>query len=185
MDETQEEMLKEYEEYLLDLAKNDSKEVFTNGGIKHASVLMSVLLQNTKKCACIFSEGFCPDVIQDPYLAELHNYLADKNKSLKILLESDKYIKEAPLVLILQEKSRRTAVDGTIEVRLITKEDRETIFSELRCKQCNFSIFDQRMYRFEYDPKNYKAYGSFNHEKNSQYLLNLFDGAFVNATPIN
>lgn len=185
MDEVREEMIKEYEEYLLDLANNNSKEIFTNGGIRHASVLMSVLLKNTKECANIFSEGFRPDIIQNPYLEELLKYTADKNKSLRILLESDKYIHEGPLEVILQERERRNADEGIIEVRVITKEDKEHIFKQLKCKQCNFAVFDNKMYRFEYDPKNYKAYGSFNHENNSQYLLKLFDAAFENGALIN
>lgn len=184
MDEVQEEMIKEYEEYLLDLAKNDSKEIFTNGGIRHASVLMSVLLKNTKDYACIFSEGFCPDIIQEPYLTALKSYVNDKRLGLKILLETDLYIEKEPILSIRHKSKERNGSDKRIEIRLIQEEDKQQIFKVLNCSQCNFSVFDGKMYRFEYDPKHYKAYGSFNHKNNSTYLTSLFEKAFNRAKVI-
>lgn len=186
MDELQEKMLEEYKEYLLDLANRNSSEIFTNGGLRHASVLMSVLLNKTERQACIFCEKFSEDVIQDPYLSEISTFLREKKQvGMKILLESDQCVNEKPLTLIRQERDVRTNDEGLIEVRHITDDDKMRIFRELKCKQCNFSVFDGKMYRFEYAPEYYKAYGSFNNEKNCQYLGMLFDEAFNNARIIN
>lgn len=184
MGETQDEMLQEYEEYLRELIRTGSGEIFTNGGLRHASVLMSVLLSQTRSKACFFSEGFSPEVIQDPYLSELKKFLEKKDIEISILLETDKYIGDEPLAMILKERSSRLKGQGIIDVRLITEEDKKHICNELNCKQCNFSVFDQKMYRFEYEPKYYKAYGSFGNEENCRLLGKLFDEAFHNAKDI-
>ncbi len=184
MEETQKEMLEEYENYLNELVAKGSGEIFTNGGIKHASVLMSVLLRSTSDQALIFSEGFCPDIIQDPYLSALMSYADNRQRGLKILLESNEYVDANPIRLIREKSRQRAEGDKRIEIRLIRENDKMRIFKALKCAQCNFSVFDGRMYRFEYDPKHYKAYGSFNHERNSAFLTNLFNEAFTNAQVI-
>ena len=185
MEESQEEMLEEYREYLLELANNKSEEIFTNGGLSHASILMSVLLSQTNNKACFFSEGFSSEVIREPYLSALKSLLNKKNIEIKILLESDAYINENPMALIRHERDCRTKEQGAIEVRLIKEEDKKHIYNELKCERCNFSVFDQNMCRFEYDPQYFKAYGSFNNTANSKFLCNLFDKAFQAATVIN
>lgn len=184
MEETQEKMLEEYENYLKELAAKGSEEIFTNGGIKHASVLMSVLLSSTTDQALIFSEGFCPDIIQEPYLSALERYADNKQRGLKILLESDEYVDANPIKRICEKSKERAGGDKRIEIRMIREDDKMRIFNSLKCAQCNFSVFDGRMYRFEYDPKHYKAYGSFNHQRNSAFLTNLFNRAFANAQVI-
>lgn len=181
MEETQEKMLEEYEDYLKELVAKGSGEIFTNGGIRHASVLMSVLLGSTTDHALIFSEGFCPDIIQEPYLSALERYADNKQCGLKILLESDRYVNADPIRLIREKSKQRIGKDKRIEIRLIREDDKIRIFRSLNCAQCNFSVFDDRMYRFEYDPKHYKAYGSFNHVRNCAFLTHLFNEAFVNA----
>lgn len=184
MEETQEKMLEEYENYLNELVAKGSEEIFTNGGIRHASVLMSVLLRFTYDHACIFSEGFCPDIIQEPYLNTLDLFTNNRQLGLKILLETDKYVDYNPIRCICEKSKERTGNDKKIEVRLIRQEDKTHIFKTLNCTQCNFSVFDDKMFRFEYDPQHYKAYGSFNHRRNSGILANLFEKAFVNAEKI-
>lgn len=184
MEETQEKMLEEYENYLNELVAKGSEEIFTNGGIRHASVLMSVLLRSTFDHAYIYSEGFCPDVIQNPYLKTLDLFTNNRQLGLKILLETDKYVDTDPIRSICEKSRERTDRDKRIEVRLIRLEDKIHIFKTLNCSQCNFSVFDNRMFRFEYDPQHYKAYGSFNHRKNSAILTNLFEMAFANAEKI-
>lgn len=184
MEETQEKMLEEYENYLKELVVKGSGEIFTNGGIKHASVLMSVLLGSTTDHALMFSEGFCSDIIQNPYLSALERYTDNKQRGLKILLESDEYVDANPIRRIREKSRERAGGDKRIEIRVIREDDKRRIFKSLKCAQCNFSVFDDKMYRFEYDPKHYKAYGSFNHEGNSAFLTHLFNEAFANAEVI-
>jgi hypothetical protein len=179
-------LLQEYRDYLQGLLDANSSEIFTNGGLQHASVLMSVLFENTKSGARVFSEGFKSELITtEPYWSILKKYVCDKTKSLNVLVENSNHLHEAPMQLLLEERARRSADDSPIHIRLIGEKDKEHIFRELKCEQCNFAVFDEKMYRFEYDPKKYKAFGSFNHEANCSYLIGLFDNAFDKAQELN
>ena len=50
--------------------------------------------------------------------------------------------------------------------------------SHFKTDSCNFSVFDNEMFRFEYDVVNFKAYGSFNEPAIGQSMVALFDDCF-------
>ena len=47
--------LQRYHDFLESLASSNSSKTFSNGGIEHAAILMSVLFRNTKKEARVYS----------------------------------------------------------------------------------------------------------------------------------
>ncbi len=53
-----------------------------------------------------------------------------------------------------------------------------SLFLELGRSRCNFSIFDDDMFRFEYEPKGYKAYASFKEVGKVRELRRVFDKYF-------
>lgn len=184
MAEKKEQLLKRYVEYIERLAREKSSEIFTNGGIEYASELMAVLFRNTEKEARIFCQGFKPELITtQPYWDALQTYLSDKKKTLKVLVESGDYIQERPIQLLREKMEDRD--DDTIQLRIVSAEDRQKIYDGLDGTPCNFAIFDDNKFRFEYEPKGYRAFGSFNHPANAGVLIKLFDEAFAKSNNLN
>lgn len=177
MAEKIEDFLKRYTEYIKGLAKEKSPQLFTNGGIKYASELMAVLFDNTNKEARIFCQGFKPELITtSPYWDALNNYLKDKSKVLKVLVETDEYAQEEPLKLLKAEKEERG--NETIQVRVASADTIKAIYGKFSGNPCNFSIFDDNKFRFENEPDGYKAFGSFNRKDYASVLITIFDEAF-------
>ena len=184
MEETKDYLLKRYVEYIEQLAQKKSSEIFTNGGIEYASHLMAVLFQNTEREARLFCHRFHPNLIcREPYWSALKNYLSDKQKRLHVLVESDDTLQEEPMNLLRKEKNER--LDNTVDYRLIKEEYRQKIFDGLDGSPCNFAVFDKNKFRFEYEPEEFKAFCSFNHESNCKVLIELFDEAFEHATRLD
>lgn len=167
--------LEEYKIYLENLIKEKSSVIFSNGGIDYASVLMSILLKNTKHSVHMFCEGFKPDLIkQNLYWNALKEYLSKKNNKLVVIINSDKWINEEPLKCLFEEQKNRNN-DNSIVVYKINEEGRKIIKEQFNGSLNNFAIFDDNMYRLEYQPSEFKAFGSFNNTNDAQLLLDLFN----------
>jgi hypothetical protein len=184
MAEKIEDFLRRYTDYIEELAKNKSPQLFTNGGIEYASQLMAVLFGNTNEEARIFCQGFKPDLITtQPYWNALQEYLENRNKVLKVLVETDEYVLSEPLQLLKTEKDKRG--DDTIQVKLATKETTKEIYDKFNGNPCNFAIFDDNKFRFENEPDGYKAFGSFNRKDYAGVLIAIFDEAFNKSADLN
>lgn len=180
---TEEDIYKRYAEYVEKLATEKSGEFISNARREFASILMSTLFKHTKSEARIFCHGFKPDLIMtSPYLESLKDFLNDKNKKLKIMVETDAYRHEEPLQLVFNEKNQRN--DSSIQVRKISEKDKNDIFNRFSTTHCNFSVFDEDMFRMEYSPEEYQAFASFNSPNHSKELRAIFDNAFESATVI-
>ena len=183
--------LQNYKDFLEDLASNQSSNVFSNGGIEYASILMSVLFNNTKKIARVYSHGFKPELITtEPYWSSLKNYIANPYHTLYVLVQTNEYVNAEPLMLLKkaqQERKRRIESDekdnivnkkyGDIIVKMISEESKDRIIEKYG-EECNFAVFDDNKFRYEYDPRQFKAYGSFNQPDNCQKLKDFFDEIF-------
>lgn len=182
MEEEKKQELEEYRKYLERLAESRSTDMFSNGGKEHASILMSVLLKDTKR-ALIYAMGFRPDLITtEPYWSELEIYLNNPQNELFVLVETPDYMNDGPLVRLHETINRRQ--DNTVQVRQISPQGREFIEDRFGKDKCNFAVFDNNKFRFEYDPDNFKAFGSFNQPENCEILSNLFFDAFNASTPL-
>ena len=181
MEEGTKRELEEYREYLERLAESNSPDMFSNGGIQHASILMSVLFKKTRKNARMYSNGFKSRLITtQPYWDELNFYLNNPKNELTVLVECADFIEEEPLMR-LQEAIRQRNYDNTIQVKLISSEGKKMIADRFGKGHCNFAIFDDDKFRFEYDPENFKAFGSFYQPEKCEILTNLFDEAFASS----
>lgn len=179
----EDQLLKEYTAYLDLLLKKGSGEIFTNGGKEYASELMSRLFNNTQKEARVYCEGFREELIKtDPYWTSLKKYLEDPSKKLLVLVESAAHMNEEPIQLLLQTQQERG--DDTVQLKLIQEVDRENIERSLADHDCNFAVFDDSMFRFEYDPVGFRAFGSFNDPRKCAVLQHVFDKAFDRAEPL-
>lgn len=184
MAEKIEDFLRRYTDYIKELAKKQSPQLFTNGGIEYASQLMAVLFDNTNEEARIFCKGFKPDLITtQPYWDALHEYLKNRDKVLKVLVETDEYVQREPLQLLMAEKNKRG--DDTIQVKLASNDTIKEIYDKLNGNPCNFAIFDDNKFRFENEPDGYKAFGSFNRKDYAGVLIAIFDEAFNKSADLN
>lgn len=177
--------LTEYRAYLEHLAKEKSQILFSNGGKEYAAILMSILLNNTQESICMFCEGFKPDLITEPdYWEALTKYVNATNKTLKVLVNSTDYINAKPLRLLF-EAIKKSPGDNRIQIKIISKEGREIIRKQFNGELNNFAVFDDSMYRLEYNPTEYKAFGSFNRPEESKMLKKLFNEAFDKSRKLN
>lgn len=170
------EILSSYRKYLEGLAASNSSERFSNGGKDYAPILMSVLFDNTVSIVRVYAKGFRPELITEPvYWSSLQKFLS-KYKTIQVLVETADYRNESPIqaVKIASEQNPNTGV------RLISDEDKKT-FDEILGGHVNFAVFDTNKFRMEYDPNDFKAFGSFNDPETSKKLITLFDKAYNNA----
>lgn len=179
-----EKSLQDYKAYLERLLKNKSETIFTNSGKEHASILMSMLVSNTDRQVRMYATGLKPELITtSPYFEEFKRLFTDNRSinSVKILVETTDYIKERPFQIVqnaLIENKDNNNSSKQIEVRRITEECKNIIKRTLDLSSCNFAVFDDNMFRLEYEPTQYKAFASFNHLEMSSKLSELFDTAF-------
>ncbi len=173
-----------YKKFLEDLARNNSTDLFTNGGKEYASILMSVLYHFTQNEVRLFCSGFGPSLIKtEPYWSALIDFLNDKNKTLKVLVETDEYKNGEPMTHLKKVKETREN-KGSIIVKQISNEDKKLISEKVGSEHCNFAVFDDNKFRFEHAPEDYKAYGSFNRPVECAFLMNVFDAAFNNSQKV-
>lgn len=159
----------EYREYLIKLADSDSKDIISNSGKDHAVVLYSILLNNSKSDVCIYCQSGNSPVWHAPeFIVALNKFLDKENSKLRILTS------EEPA---LSPEITRRGVDK-VEVYRIAASEEKKIKDHFKNSKCNFAIFDKKMYRYEYDFEQFKAYCSFNAPEVVNTMRNLFDVSF-------
>lgn len=163
--------LKSYERYLRRLAENDSTDIISNGGRKHAAVLYSVLLDNTRNEIRIFCQSGASDVWHDPKFEESMTRFFERNPqaSLKVLTPGEPAL------------DSKWTIRKNVTAFHLLESDKKKIYDHFRNNRCNFAVFDSKRYRYEYDRDDFKAYGSFNDPKIAREMVELFDDAFANA----
>lgn len=164
---------KEYREYLEELARDKSSKMFSNGGMEHAVVLYSVLLKHTKMKARFFCEGGMSVIWQHPVFRSALVDALRKDDEFRVYILRRHRTDVSPDFSWLPEHLREK-----IEVRTVTESGLERINEHFHTTSCNFSVFDNEKFRFEYDVENYKAYGSFNEASVGESMISLFDDCF-------
>lgn len=169
----------EYKEFLEKLVKDNSPELFTNGGKSYASILMSVLLDNTRREARIYCKGLRPELLlEEPYWSSFKRYTENRSKKMLVLVESEEAVNEEPIQHL---KKVREEGNHNVSVRVIHSSYREKFRKKFGRDNCNFAVYDDKMYRMEYDPEHFKAFGSFNNIAVSKQLIEAFDDAYSHA----
>lgn len=167
--------MKNYINLVNNAALSNSNEIIKNGGLPYASILLSVLFKHCDKIARIYCKGFKPELVCSPPLWEaLSNWLYTPGHTLYALIETTYYIDTDPFKLFKRVKEANI---NNIEIKLIG-EDGKKHFTERWGEPMHFSVFDYQKFRYEYDPENYRAYGSFNQPKNAAIMIEEFDKVF-------
>lgn len=174
--------LEEYRRYLERLAENRSTDMFSNGGIKHTSVLISVFLQSTNSIARVYSYGVKSEWMPtDSKWYGLTDYLNYPKHKLLLLVENPNCIDDEMLRII---KESRSCNKDTIQIRQISEKGKQMIVDKLGQDSCYFAVFDNDKFRFEYEPENFKSFGSFNKPDDCKILIELFDSVFIASPPL-
>lgn len=189
-----------YQEYLDGLAQRDpvSSEVFTNKGRAHASILMATLLANTEHNLDMYCQGLRPGILcgkseEDPegykgaYWAQFQEFFTNtiksdafEKESVRILIQDKQWIGNMPFKII-GKALQNEITKSKIRVKVISTEARNLIEESLGKKEntnYNFSIYDNKAFRLEYEPNEYLAIGSFNDSSWCKLLGEMFNYAF-------
>lgn len=198
-----------YQKYLNELAQRvptPSSELFRNTDAPFASILMATLLANTEKSMDMYcqglrpgilcgkdendSEGFCGSYwkIFEKFFSETIKSKSFGDGSIRILIQRRDWFTNKPFQVI-KNALGNSDMNNKILVRQIREDARKHIENLLGKKNddtnYNFSIFDNKAFRLEYDPDRFKAIGSFNDTTWCNLLKGMFDYAFSTATPIS
>lgn len=206
LEKQEEKDLQYYREYLDGLAKKNpvSSEIFTNKGKVHASILMATLLINTEHRLDMYCQGLRPGILcgrdendEDGYRGAYWKAFKDffntsiksnefKERSVRILIQDDQWINNMPFKEVGKALRDDITKDKVI-VKHILPQARDLIEKSLGKKEdtnYNFSIYDDRAFRLEYEPNEYLAIGSFNDPSWCNLLREMFDYAFNSAQDI-
>lgn len=177
--------MEKYITYLKKLISEKSSDIFSNGGIEHASILMSFMFSNTQKKIRMYSTKLNPKLTStQPYLDALKKVAGnivgtiDPNDpkyprnpiEFKLLVDQMPDGADNEACNILTEKG--------VKIVEIKDNARQMICNRLSLNPCNFSVFDDDKFRIEIDPVDYKAIGSFNDRDVAETLIELFDEAY-------
>ncbi len=197
-----------YLNYLDDLAQQTpvNSEIFTNKGDAHASILMATLLANTEHKINMYCQGLRPGILcgknegdgegfEGAYWMAFKQFFTNTIKtksddfaegSIRILIQNKQWLLNQPFQIVCKALND-VVTKNKIIVKLIRSEERkriENILGDKDNSNYNFTTFDDKAFRLEYDPDEYKAMGSFNNPSWCYTLNSLFDYAFKNAEDI-
>lgn len=162
----------EYREYLDKLADSNSSEMFSNGGMEHAVILYSVLMSKASKICRFYCEGCNSEIWKDGGFryAMIDALSRNSDMQVKILTRQN----TAPDFSWIPQNLRD-------KVSLVAASDMSNseIKKVYRDCECNFSMFDNMMFRYEYDINAYKAFGSFNNPLVTSQMIELFDKCYI------
>lgn len=167
---------------------------------------MATLLANTEHKLKMYCQGLRPGILcgknegdgegfEGAYWEVFKTFFSETLKSkhndfqedcIRILIQDTKWLNNQPFNII--SKALNDPITASkIVVKKIRDKEREKIESILgneNYSNYNFATFDDKAFRLEYEPNEYKAMGSFNNPSWCTTLNTLFDYAFNNAEDI-
>ena len=176
--------IQEYISTINSLITSNSSLVINNSGLEHAKILTSAIFRNAKKINMLCG-GLNSDLANLPeYKAEFFNFIDKPDSEIKIVFESNRGNSE--ILDFLLEKKKSDPLKN-IEIRLLAIGD--PTFQNLKLNNegnsIHFTTANHNIYRFEYNPSKFTAYGSFNRPEDVNKLNDLFFKMFNNGTTIN
>ena len=163
--------LEKYRAVLESAAKEDAKTPIFNEGKEHAAILMSVIFDNAKDYVDIYCNALNPELSMiDVYYDSLKNCL-DRGVKIRLALQSSEaQIDDGAIALIKAKKDNI--------VKILTSEENNRIQQLLGNINIHFAVSDEKAYRLEYDPTNFKATSSFNDPLIANALQIAFNSVF-------
>lgn len=159
-------------------AKNRVDAEFTNKGPDHAAIVASRIFEYAEKSVKIFTGEFKSTVADNPKYIQALKRFVNSNKPLYVVLEKeplDENISNALKFVIESSK------DPTLNVhyKIATNDFFENVRNSFKSHNLyHFMLGDDRTYRIEIEPNDFKAICNFNDEKIARRLSHTFDSFF-------
>lgn len=167
----------DYRDAVMYLAEQKDDMLFSNKGAVHAAIVMTAFFTFAEEEVLIFSEKLNKSVANDSeFMKALSKYIVS-GKSLKVLLEKDIPDDPSPALIKVMEAAKENPT--TVELKTLRSEDIPKIrefFTDNKVH--HFAVADQRAFRVEIDPDEFKAIVSFNQPEKAAELHKLFDYLF-------
>jgi nicotinic acid phosphoribosyltransferase len=164
-----------YSEKIANLAMTGTDEMFYNTDAEHAKVVLSELMKNAKQYVHIVCTDMCSDVSNnEKYLEAVKNFLdGDAAREIKILLTNYKQdnFAETKIAELLKKYQRQVEIKYLSEGRIVNSRDQD--------HEVNFTVSDDRAFRFETNVDKKIAFGNFNAPKKAMILNKKFLELFV------
>lgn len=165
--------MKEYFDFVDELAKNREDKVFFNSGPIHASIVMSRIFKYSNNIIRIFSGGFNGTVSNDKeYLYYLESFLK-KGGKLKILVEDYNSNSKSKIYEILKQPK----YINQIEIKQTSSRVNSVDIDTKETNPIHFTIGDENSIRIETNPKNYTAEVNFK-SNDAKILIEIFENIF-------
>jgi|SRR6185437_15436092 len=169
--------LKLYEKLIDEKASTNSVDILPNAGKYHAAIAMSKLFDKTKDRVKMVVGSFDGEISdQGIYLKSLRDCL-DRNVKFQILFLNTANKDSQAYSLLSQKKEDGGDITvGTARPDFINQLSKDG-------SPKHFAVYDDKMFRFEKDTKNYLALFSFNDKTIAQILSDIFDAEFQKLAP--
>ena len=169
--EFKKEIFENYKEYVKEKAKKKDAEIFPNGTVEHAKVVIENLFEIAQRKINIFS-GQLADVYEsDVILENIKKFLEKSNSELKILLQdvekNSKKLKKNAFVKLCEDFSEKC------EIQTAAEDD--------KTRKNHFITVDGKSYRFEPNKKEKRAIACFNDKDFTKKIDGVFKAMFERA----
>lgn len=185
-------LIADYEKAVRNLAMNRDSLVFGNKGARHAAIVISTILDNSRDIVRIFANNMNGEISNlGGYYQSLTNFTTT-GKRLLIVLDGLSDLGTPPKVenfsqtlRFIYEESLR---NNNIKLKFANEEFINT-FTRISPKKdmlYHFTVGDESMVRLETDNKLHEApLCSFNNPRVARYLIDLFDNSFESCETIS
>jgi|GEM_PF-2931605 len=173
----------EYDESVARFAKKRMNMEFNNKGVSHAVTVVKNLLDTAENSVKMFSEQLNSTVADNHlFLESLKKYI-ESGKTFELLLEKipDKQNRSKALNMVLEYSSKS---DNNVKHKIISADslrDMGAHFSNKDKIAYHFIVVDNRAFRVETDPQEFKATCNFNDPDVAGAFSKLFDKYFKEA----
>ncbi|MCL6103769.1 MAG: hypothetical protein M1292_14990 [Bacteroidetes bacterium] len=170
-----------YQNRVHDFAEKSDPFIFTNDGIGNAVIVSKEIFDHAKENVYIYCGQLNKKLTSDQlYFNSLISFL-ESGKKLKVLV-SEIDGEYSPALQRVIEKSK---VTNQVECRYLENNaDINSHFTFNGNNNVHFTVADNKSFRIEFDPKEYKAFCSFNNIEISGKLTSIFLKYFDLASPI-
>lgn len=163
-------LLKDYEFYIENLARDNKDEVFFNSSDDHALIVLKQIVRSVKNELKIYCGNLCTQVSNNiDYLNALKEFLDRSGTKIQVLFaDFNEEFYGKPIYRLFNEHREQVTLREVLPDHIITKDD----------VPVHFTIGDFKMYRLETDIENKKAIGNFNDESSTGVLCQVFNRYF-------
>lgn len=170
-----------YSSDLENLAKHNSSDIFPNRDHKHASIVLSKILQHSKNDFILFDDDLKGDIVKHDEVESFKDSLisfVNRGGNLKFALSDRNLNNDEGLTSFLE--TIQELFPKQVSIKLATPKFKNAM-KEIYNEKINFAIGDKNKFRLELfgnssvDNKTRKANGSFNNEKVVYEILKNFN----------